>query len=91
MRIGRVEYLMRIALDLAGVGNGMPLVKFDGLPPAGPGALPEILAVKLTDLLAARASNHLPAALDGDRRPSALLRAGGRADTQTEDIRRHLA
>jgi hypothetical protein len=32
-RIRRVEYLMRTALDLAGVGNGMPLVRFDGLPP----------------------------------------------------------
>jgi hypothetical protein len=53
-KIRRVEYLMRIALDLAGAGNGIPLVEFHDLPPAGPGALPEILSAKLTDLLAAR-------------------------------------
>ena len=90
VRIRRVEYLMRIALDLAGVGNGMPLVKFDGLPPAGPGALPEILAVKLTDLLAARASDHLPAALEGD--PEALRAVEREAERllETEDIQ-HLA
>jgi hypothetical protein len=84
--IRRAERLMQIALDLAGVGNGMPLVKFDGLPPAGPGALPEILAVKLTDLLAARVSDHLPAALEGD--PGALRAVEREAERilETEDI-----
>jgi hypothetical protein len=43
--IRRVERLMRIALDLAGAGNGVPVVEFHGIPPAGPGALPEILSV----------------------------------------------
>jgi hypothetical protein len=69
-KIRRVEYLMRIALDLAGAGKGIPLVEFHGLPPASPGALPEILSVKLTDLLAARAAEQLPAALEGE--PEAL-------------------
>src|SRR3954469_19113309 len=67
----RVERLMRLAVALAGAGRGPPLVEFHGLPPAaGPGALPEILSVRLTDLLAARASDHLSAALEGD--PDAL-------------------
>jgi hypothetical protein len=67
----RVQRLMRIAVDLAGAGNGLPLVQFHGIRPgASPGARPEILSVNLTDLLAARASDHLPAALEGD--PEAL-------------------
>ncbi len=87
-KIRRVEYLMRIALDLAGFGNGMPLVEFHGLPPSGPGALPEILPVKLTDLLAARAAEHLPAALEGD--PEALRAFEREAERllETEDIQR---
>ena len=36
-KIRRVEDLMRIALDLAGAGNGMPIVDSHDLPPAGPG------------------------------------------------------
>ena len=89
--IRRVERLMRIALDLAGVGNGMPMVEFHGIPAqSGRGAPPEILSVPLTDLLAARASNHLPAALEGD--PEALRAFEREAERilETEDIQ-HLA
>jgi hypothetical protein len=67
----RVEQLMRIAVALAGAGRRLPLVEFHDIPPvASPGSLPEVLSVNLTDLLAARASNHLPPALEGD--PEAL-------------------
>jgi hypothetical protein len=88
-QIRRVERLMRIALDLAGAGNGMPLVEFHGIPPvAGHGAPPEILSVNLTDLLAARASDHLPAALEGD--PDALHAFEQEAERllEIEDIQR---
>src|SRR5688572_17181390 len=38
----RVERLMRIALDLAGVGSGLPHVEFHGIPPtAGAATVPE--------------------------------------------------
>jgi hypothetical protein len=89
--IRRVERLMRIALDLAGAGNGMPLVEFHGIRlVVGPGALPETLSVPLTDLLAARASDDLPAALKGD--PEALRAVEREAERilETEDIQ-HLA
>jgi hypothetical protein len=87
-KIRRVEYLMRIALDLAGAGNGMPIVESHDLPPAGPGGLPEILSVKLTDLLAARAAEHLAAALEGDpEAPRAFEREAERL-LETEDIQR---
>jgi hypothetical protein len=87
--IRRVERLMRIALDLAGVGNGMPLMEFHGIPPkSGRGARPEILSVPLTDHLAARASDHLPAALEGD--PAALRAFEREAERllETEGIER---
>ena len=85
----RVERLMRIAVDLAVAGRGLPVVEFHGIPPvAGQGALPEILSIHLTDLLAARASDHLPAALEGD--PDALLAFEQEAERllETEDIQR---
>src|SRR4051812_31836464 len=88
-RIRRVTRQMRIALDLAGVGNGLSFVEFHGIPSvAGSGAPPEILSVKLTDLLAARAADHLPAALDGD--PVALRAFEQEAERllETEDIQR---
>jgi hypothetical protein len=88
-RILRVGFLMRIALDLTGAGNGVPLVEFHGIPPsAGAGALPKVLSVKLTDLLAARASDHIPAALEGD--PEALRAFELEAERllETEVIRR---
>jgi hypothetical protein len=67
----RVERLMRVAVALAGGGGGTPLVQFHGVHPvAGPAPLTETLSVNLSDLLAARASDHLGAALDGD--PQAL-------------------
>jgi hypothetical protein len=67
----RVERLMRIAIALAGAGRGMPTVEVHGLPPTGEpaanaGALPELFTVTVTDLLAARAADQLPAALQGD-------------------------
>jgi hypothetical protein len=88
-QICRVERLMRIALDLAGAGNGLPLVEFHGIPPAaGMRELPEILAIPLTDLLPARAADHLPAALEGD--PEALRAFEEEAERllETEDIQR---
>ena len=69
----------------------MPLVEFHGLPPvAGPGALPQVPSVGLTGLLAARASNHLPAALEGDL--AALRACGYEADRllKAEKIRRRV-
>ncbi len=83
----RVGHLMRLAVALAGAGRGLPLVEFREIPPlAGPGFLPEILSVNLTDLLAARASDYLPAALEGD--PEALLAFEQEAERllETEDI-----
>jgi hypothetical protein len=65
----RVERLMRVAVALTGGGGGMPLVQFHGVHPvAGPAPLTETLSVNLSDLLAARASDHLGAALEGDPR-----------------------
>jgi hypothetical protein len=85
----RVERLMRIAVALAGSGSGLPLVEFHGIPPVpGQGALPEILSINLTDLLAARASDHLSAALEGD--PVALRAFEQEAERllEIEDIQR---
>jgi hypothetical protein len=69
-----VERLMRMAIAVAGAGRGLPCVEVHGIPPsASPGdpeALPELFTVKLTDLLAARAADHLSAAIEGD--PEAL-------------------
>jgi hypothetical protein len=87
--IRRVERLMRIALGLAGAGNGLPVAEFHGIPPISRrGAPPEILSVPLTDLLAARASDHQPAALEGD--PEALRAFEREAERllETEGIQR---
>jgi hypothetical protein len=66
----QVERLIRMAIALAGAGRGIPFVEVHGIPPAereaNPEALPELFSVKLTDLLAARAGDHLSAALEGD-------------------------
>jgi hypothetical protein len=84
----RVEQLMRVAAALSGVGEGLPTVQFHGIP-AGPrlGFLPETLSISVTDLLAARAADHLAAALEGD--PEALRGFEQEAERllQTEDIR----
>jgi hypothetical protein len=85
----RVEHLMKIAVDLTGLGGGLPRVEFHGLPPlTDEGALPEILSINLTDLVAARASDHLSAALEGD--PDALLAFEREAEhlLETEYIQR---
>ena len=70
----QVERLMRMAIALAGAGRGVPFVEVHGIKPsegaADPAALPELFSVKLTDLLAARAADHLSEALTGD--PDAL-------------------
>ena len=66
----QIERLMRLAISLAGAGRGLPFVEVHGIPPSAspgdPAALPELFSVKLTDLLAARAADHLSAALEGD-------------------------
>jgi hypothetical protein len=82
----RVEHLMRIAVALAGVGDGLPFVEFHVIPPAGKGALPEILSVPLTDLLAARAADHLPAALEGDSEAVRAFEQEAERLLETEDI-----
>jgi hypothetical protein len=61
---------------------------FTAFPPrAGPGFLPELLSINVTDLLAARASDYLPAALEGE--PEALRGFEQEAERllETEDIR----
>jgi hypothetical protein len=83
----RVERLMRIAGALSGAGGGKPRVRFHGVPPvAGLSAPPETLCVDLSDLLAARASDHLGAALEGN--PQALQSFEQEAERllDTEDI-----
>jgi hypothetical protein len=87
--IRRVERLMRFADDLAGAGNGLPLVEFHGIPPrAGRSAPPEILSVKLTDLLAARAAEQLPAALEGEPEALRTFEREAARLLETEDIQR---
>jgi hypothetical protein len=86
-RFGRVERLMRIARALTGSGGGMPLVQFHGVPQiAGLPGPRETLSVDLSDLLSARASDHLGAALEGD--PQALQSVEQEAERllETEDI-----
>jgi hypothetical protein len=69
-----IERWMRIAIALAGAGDRVPYVEVHGLPPVSglgePEDLPRIFTVDLTDLLAARAADHLPEALQGE--PEAL-------------------
>jgi hypothetical protein len=86
-QLGRVERLMRIAAALKGAGGEMPQVHYHGVPPvAGLPAEPETLSVNLSDLLAARASDHLGAALEGD--PHAIRGVEQEAErlVETEDI-----
>ena len=86
-KMRRVERLMRIAIALAGAGNGIPWVEVHGIPAkGGPGDWPEILSVTLTDLLEARAADHLPGALQGD--PEALRELARVAERllEAEDI-----
>ena len=85
----QVERLMRIAVDLAGAGRGLPLVEYHGLPPiGGSGALPEILSVKVTDLLAARAADYLPTALEGDPEALRAFEQEAKMLVETEHIQR---
>jgi hypothetical protein len=84
----RIERLMRIAIALAGGGSsGPPHVHVHGLPPGdGPGALPEILSVNLTDLLAARVAAHLPGALNGEAEALDAFADEAERLLETEDI-----
>ena len=84
-QLGRVERLMRIAAAAPGRVNAQ--VHYHGVPPvAGLPAEPETLSVNLSDLLAARASDHLGAALAGD--PHAIRGVEQEAErlVETEDI-----
>src|SRR4051794_20421701 len=57
----RVERLMRVAVAVGGGGTSQPFVEVHGLPAeTSDGVLPGVMSVSLTDLLAARASDHLP-------------------------------
>jgi hypothetical protein len=83
----QVERLMRVAIALAGGGRGLPTVQVHGIPSTGePDALPEVLTVPLTDLLAARASDHLTAAIDGDADALRALQKVADRLLETEDI-----
>ena len=84
----RVGHLMQIAVALAGEGTGLPRAEFRDIPAvAGPGDTAEVFSVNLTDLLAARGSDYLSAALEGD--PEALRAFQREAERllETEDIR----
>ena len=88
-RFRQVERLMRIGIDLAGAGRGLPQVEYHGIPSAaGAGGLPEILAVNLTDLLAARAADDLPAALEGDPEALRIFEREAEWLLKTENIQR---
>ncbi|WP_422927189.1 hypothetical protein [Singulisphaera sp. PoT] len=81
----RVERLMRIAIAL-GTGQ-QPYVQVHGLPPGDESStLPETFEVKLTNLLAAKASEVLSDAVQGA--PEALARLDSEAEQilATEDI-----
>ena len=83
----RVERLMWIAVAVGGGGTSQPFVEVHGIPAeASDDVLPGILSVSLTDLLAARASDHLPDALMGA--PAALHALEAEAETMltTEDV-----
>ena len=81
----RVEWLMRIAVALA--GGRPPHVQVHNLPAEGTGeALPGLLSVGLTDLLVARAADHLPAALRGEAGALGVLGDEAGRLIEVEDI-----
>jgi hypothetical protein len=84
----RVERLMRIAIALAGAGSTrMPHVQIHGIAPGSdPAALPELLSIDLTDLLAARAGEHLSAALRGEAEALRAVEQEAERILETEDI-----
>jgi hypothetical protein len=84
----RVERLMRIAIALAGAGSTrLPHVEIHGIPPGSdPTALPGLLSIDLTDLLAARAGEHLPAALRGEAEALRAVEQEAERILETEDI-----
>jgi len=87
--IRRVERLMRIALDLAGAGNGLPLVEFHGIPPMSGRGAPAGDPLGPTDEPPGRPGLGPPTPGPQGRpggRPR--LRAGARRLLETEDIRR---
>src|SRR5262249_32698301 len=85
-QLRRVERLMRIAIALAGEGQGMPYVAVHGLPPATGEALPEIRTIDLTDLMAERAAAHLPGAPQGNPEALRALEQEAERIIVTEDI-----
>jgi hypothetical protein len=85
---GRVERLMRIAVAMGGEGSRMPLVQFHGVPAiAGQPNPRQTVSVSLSDLLAARASDRLGAALEGDPRALRGFELEAERLLETEDIR----
>jgi hypothetical protein len=83
----QVERLMRLAIALAGGGRGLPTVQVHGIPSSGAqDELPEVMTVPLTDLLAARASDHLTAALEGDADALRALEKVADRLLETEDV-----
>ncbi|HWE36818.1 MAG TPA: hypothetical protein VG406_09650 [Isosphaeraceae bacterium] len=84
-----VERLMRIAITLAGAGNARhPHIQIHQDAPGDESAtlLPRVTRVDLPDLLAARAADHLPAALAGDESARAQVEAIAEHILLTEDI-----
>lgn len=83
-----VERLMRMAVAMSQAGTGVtPKVHIHRASgPLAPGALPELLPVELTDLLAARAGDHLGLALEGDAAARAAIEREADAILATEDI-----
>jgi hypothetical protein len=82
-----VERLMRIAIALAGAGSHFPTVQVHNLPPATESSeLPEVVSFNLPDLLAARAADSLPAALQGDPEALSVLEREAERIIETEDI-----
>ncbi len=83
----QVERLMRIAIALAGSREFFPFVQVHDIPPDHETSkLPGLFGVKVTNLLAARASDFLSDALQGS--PEAVRACEDEAERilQTEDI-----
>jgi hypothetical protein len=88
-RFRQVERLMRMAIDLSNVRvKGVPNVYIRGVKPDPDEALavPEVLTVSLSDLLAARAADHLADALAGDPAAFRAIEAEAERILTTEEI-----
>ena len=83
----QVERLMRLAIAVAGSGSRVPYVEVHGIPAGSDeGTLPQVLSIDLTDLLAARAADHLPGALRGEAESLRVLAEQADRILATEDI-----